>query len=71
MKKLFIEDLKGYVDTYIHVERIKIAKINDRKNYLVIYFTNKSEQVSIPLNEIRLCFLTNIDTMEEYFRYSK
>jgi hypothetical protein len=71
MKKLFIEDLKGYMDVYTHVERVVITKIDGRKNYLVVFFTNKSEQVFIPLNEIKMCYLINIDTMEEYFRYSK
>ena len=71
MKKIFIENLKGYMEVYNHVERVVITKIDGRKNYLVVFFTTKSRQEFIPLNEIRLCYLVNIDTMEEYFRYTK
>ena len=71
MKKIFIENIKGYMEVYNHVERVVITKIDGRKNYLVVFFTNKSTQEFIPLNEIRLCYLINIDTMEEYFRYTK
>ena len=71
MKKIFIEDLKGYMDAYTHVERVVITKVDGRKNYLVVFFTNRNTQEFIPLNEIRMCYLINIDTMEEYFRYSK
>lgn len=71
MKKLFIEDLKGYMEVYTHVERVIITKVDGRKNYLVVFFTNRNTQEFIPLNEIRMCYLINIDTMEEYFRYSK
>lgn len=71
MKKIFIENLKGYMEVYNHVERVVITKIDGRKNYLVVFFTTKSRQEFIPLNEIRLCYLINIDTMEEYFRYTK
>jgi hypothetical protein len=71
MKKIFIENLKGYMEVYNHVERVVITKIDGRKNYLVVFFTTKSRQEFIPLNEIRMCYLININTMEEYFRYSK
>ena len=71
MKKLFIEDLKGYMDTYVDVKRIKIKK-KERKNVLKIeYWLSTKEDDIIPLNEIKMCYLINIDTMEEYFRYSK
>ena len=71
MKKLFIEDLKGYMEVYNYVKRVVITKVDGRKNYLAVFFTNRDTQEYIPLNEIRLCYLVNIDTTEEYFRYSK
>lgn len=40
MKKLFVGDIKGYTDVYTDVDRIKIAK-TDNKNHVIIYYVNK------------------------------
>lgn len=73
MKKLFVGDIKGYTDVYTDVDRIKIAKI-DNKNHVIIYYVNKQETDIIPLAEIRdMMFIKiNSDTdIEELFRYEK
>ena len=69
--KLFVEDLKGYIDTYTDVKKIKIEK-KEKKNVLKIeYWLSTKEDEIIPLNEIRLAFMVDLNTMIEMFRYEK
>lgn len=69
--KLFVEDLKGYMDTYVDVKKIKIEK-KEKKNVLKIeYWLSTKEDEIIPLNEIRLAFMVDLNTMIEMFRYEK
>ena len=73
MKKLFVGDIKGYTDVYTDVDRIKIAK-TDNKNHVIIYYVNKQETDIIPLAEIRDMILIKINSdtdIEELFRYEK
>ena len=65
-----LEDLKGYMETFDNVNEISIKKQNNH-NTLIIDYDYENKQIYIPLKEIRLCWLVNIDTMEEYFRYEK
>lgn len=68
--RLFIEDLKGYTDVYDNVRNVFIRKV-DNKNTIELRYINKTEKDYIPLNEIRLAFLVDLNNMEEYFRYEK
>ena len=68
--KLFIEDMKGYMDTYTNVYSIQIKKINNKNNLIIKYNPLKDDTI-IPLNTVKLAFMINIETMEEYFRYEK
>ena len=68
--RLFIEDLKGYTDVYDNVRNVFIRKV-DNKNTIELSYINKTEKDYIPLNEIRLAFLVDLNNMEEYFRYEK
>lgn len=68
--RLFIEDLKGYIDVYDNVRNVFIRKV-DNKNTIELSYINKTGKDYIPLNEIRLAFLVNLNNMEEYFRYEK
>lgn len=68
--KLFIEDTKGYVDTYKNVWAVNIKKI-EGKNTLEIKYNSLKENDYINLSEVRLAYLINIDSMHEYFRYVK
>ena len=68
--KLFVEDTKGYTDTYKNVWAVNIKKI-DGKNTLEIKYNSLKENDYISLNEIRLAYLININDMHEYFRYVK
>lgn len=69
--KLFVEDIKGYMETFDNVKNIIITKVYN-KNSLIIKFKNyHTEELTIPLTEIRLAYMINIETMEEYFRYEK
>lgn len=70
--KLFVEDLKGYVEVFKNVSNIKIIK-RDKKNILVIHTKNNYNLMgfTIPLSEIRLCYMIDPITLNEYFRYEK
>ena len=68
--RLFIEDLKGYTDVYDNVRSVFIRKV-DNKNTIELSYINKTEKDYIPLNEIRLAFLVDLNNMEEYFRYER
>jgi len=68
--KLFVEDLKGYMDCYTNVYRIKIKKINN-KNTLIIYYNSLKQDDLIELKEVRLAFLIDENSLQEYFRYEK
>ena len=74
--KLFIEDMKGYTKTYNNVKKVSIKKIDNKNTLIVNYnanpilFDNTIDE-TIPLNEIKLAFAINLETMEEYFRYEK
>lgn len=77
--RLFIEDLKGYMETIDNVKRVVIKKI-DNKNNLLVYtdcFINPP-YATIPLKDIKLSFMIKIvkdengdENVEEYFRYEK
>ena len=69
--KLFIEDMKGYSDTYTRVKNVIIAKVNNKNSLIVKFKDYHTEELTIPLSEIRLTFMINLETMEEYFRYEK
>ena len=72
MKKLFVEDMKGYMDTYRYIKRVRMWKDKlNNKHYLTVEFDNGDENIIIPITEIKECFLVNLDTNEEYFRYVK
>ena len=68
--RLFVEDVKGNMDVYDNVYKVSIKKINN-KNHLVVYYHSCKVADTIPLNEIKLSFLIDADTMCEYFRYEK
>lgn len=68
--KLFIENTKGYMDTYTNVWSIQIKKI-ENKNNLIIKYNSLKENDIISLNEIKLAFMIDINTMIECFRYEK
>ena len=68
--KLFLEDLKGYMETFDNVYRVSIKKI-DNKNHLLIYYNSCKAGDTIPLKEIKLTFLVDTNSMHEYFRYEK
>lgn len=67
--KLFVEDIKGYMETYNNVKKIYIKKIDNKNNLIVKDIYN--EITYILLNQVKLAFLINVETMEEYFRYEK
>ena len=76
--KLFIEDLKGYMETINRVLNVKITK-KDNNNILVVYTKeNNLMPLVIPLSKVRLCYLVEIvkdingdEYYKEYFRYEK
>ena len=70
--KLFVEDLKGYVETFKNVTNVKITK-RDKNNILVIHTKNTYNLMgcAIPLKDIRLCYMIDPITSNEYFRYEK
>ena len=70
MLRLFVENKKGHVDVYDNVYKVKIKKI-DNKNILEISYNSLKDCDYILLNSIILCYLIDIDTMHEYFRYEK
>lgn len=70
MLKLFVEDKKGYVDEYTNVYRVMIKKI-DNKNTLEIQYNSLKDNDYILLTDIELCYLIDVNTMHEYFRYEK
>lgn len=69
MKKLFIFDTKGYMETKWNVKKVNITKI-DRKLVLEVIYTMKEKEI-ISLRNIETVFLTDMETMEELFRYEK
>lgn len=70
MLRFFVEDKKGYVDVYDNVYKVEIKKI-DNKNTLEISYNSLKDCDYILLNSITLCYLIDVDTMHEYFRYEK
>lgn len=70
MLRLFIEDTKGCMETFDNVYKVCIKKFN-KKNNLEICFNSKEDVIYIPLTSVKLCFLIDVDTMHEYFRYEK
>lgn len=68
--KLFIEDLKGYMEVYENVNKVSIKKI-DNKNKLIINYDLPQRIEFIDLKEVRLAFMIDKDTLMEYFRYEK
>jgi hypothetical protein len=70
MLRLFIEDKKGYMETFDNVYKVCIKKF-DNKNTLEICYNSLKDVEYIPLTSVKLCFLIDVDTMHEYFRYEK
>lgn len=70
MLRLFVENKKGYVDVYDNVYKVKIKK-TDNKNILEISYNSLKDCDYILLKSITLCYLIDVDTMHEYFRYEK
>lgn len=75
MMRLFVEDKKGYVETFDNVYKVSIKKIDNKSN-LLIHNNNTVDKEfvfseNIPLNEIKLAYLIDVDTMHEYFRYER
>ena len=68
--RLFVEDLKGYINVFNNVYRVAIRK-KDNKNVLVVEYSNKTGKDILALKEISLAYLIDIETMHEYFRYDK
>ncbi len=68
--KLFIENTKGIMTTYEHIERIKIHKI-DNKNTLQVEYKFSPIIENILLSKIKLCYLLDEKTQFEVFRYKK
>ena len=68
--RLFVEDLKGYMDVYENVNKVSIKKI-DNKNKLIINYDLQQRIEFIDLKEVRLAFMIDKDTLIEYFRYEK
>lgn len=77
--KLFVEDLKGYMEAIDNVKRVVIEKI-DNKNNLLVYTDCFTDQpyTTIPLKDIKLSFMVKVvkdkkgyESVEEYFRYEK
>ena len=68
--RLFVEDIKGYMDIYDSVDSVKITRVNN-KNTLQVFLQTKKEPICILLSEINLCYLIDLETMHEYFRYAK
>lgn len=66
MLKLVIEDKKGYVYDYENVYKVSIDKAT-----LVINYNSLKDSEYVPLKDVKLCYLIDIDSMHEYFRYEK
>lgn len=74
--RLFVEDMKGYMETFDNVKKVSIKKVDNKNTLIINYNANpilfdNSIDITIPLNEIRLAFMINLETMDEYFRYEK
>lgn len=69
--KLFVEDRKGYMDTYLDVRRVRIERINGKQVLRVIFWLSTKEDEIIPLTEINLAFMIDLKNMEEYFRFKR
>lgn len=70
MLNLFVESLKGNMNVYENVYKVKIKKI-DNKNVLEIIYNSLKDCEYIFLSNIKLCYLIDVDTTHEYFRYEK
>lgn len=68
--KVFVEDTKGYVDIYDNIYKISIKKING-KNNLIIKGSPATDEINIPLKEIKLAYAIDNINLDEYFRYEK
>ena len=68
--KVFVEDKKGYIDTYENVNHVYIRKI-DNKNHLEIFINPLEDKIVYPLKDITYCFALDMETLQEHFRYEK
>ena len=68
--RLFVEYLIGVVNVFDNVYKVSIKKVNN-KNHLVIYYNSCETADIIPLNDVKLSFLIDMDSTHEYFRYEK
>lgn len=68
--KIFIENPKGYTESHKGVVRAKIMKLENQK-VLKVEFIDPRENFFIPMVYIKMFFLINEETLEEYFRYEK
>ena len=69
--KLFVEDMKGYMDVYEDVFTVKIKKVLNKNCLIIRYGDLKKPNEIIKLSEIRLAFMIDPETTREYFRYAK
>lgn len=72
--RLFIENIKGIMDVVDNVDRVMIKRGNDKKLYLLAFYNNRDNTYNIDtrlLADVRLAYLLDVDTMKEYFRYTK
>lgn len=68
--KVFIEDIKGYVEVFNNIWKITIKKING-KNTLILKGNPASDEINISLSKIKLAYALDNVNLEEYFRYEK
>lgn len=63
--KLFIYYKEGYHDIYKNVNNVYIKKVNNIRHLEV----ETTEKELIPLRDIEMCFMVDLKTMKEIFRY--
>ena len=68
--RLFVENIKGYMENYDNVYKVNIKKVNN-KNHLVIYYNSYKAADTILLKNVKLAYLIDVESMHEYFRYVK
>lgn len=71
--RLILTDTKGFCEFIDNVYKVSIIKksYTGKKNILEIKFYNTRGDLLIPLSEVEQCFLIDIETMHEFFRYEK
>lgn len=67
---VFVENKSGIMLEFDNIWKITIKKINV-KNTLILKGNPASDEINIPLSEIRLAYAFDNVNYEEYFRYEK